>query len=93
MVYGNSVRITTVEVDGQMITRLQYRDFVWEWGKRDYPTRASKRSEMMRIAGGWPPDSALVTLADGDDPGMPSHFGGHVESIGPDRKRVTVYID
>lgn len=70
------------------------------WGKFVYEERGGgagftqRRRTFERIAGEWPDDATLITLADGDDPEHPHHFGGFVEAgDGPSVKRITVYTD
>lgn len=70
-----------------------------QWGKFVYEERGGgagftqRRRIFERIEGDWPDDTTLITLADGDDPEHPHHFGGFVEDRGPDAKHITVYTD
>ena len=70
------------------------------WGGFVYDERGGgagftqSRRILKRIEGDWPDDATLITLADGDDPDHPHHFGGVVvDGDGPDEKRITVYTD
>ena len=54
---------------------------------------ANKSVVLQRVEGEWPDDATLITLADGDDPEHPSHFGGKVWRYAAGMRRVTVYID
>ena len=46
-----------------------------------------------RVSGEWPSDKDLITIADGDDPESPHHFGGQVHTIGTDRRSVHILTD
>ncbi len=70
------------------------------WGKFVYEERGGgagfnhSRRTLQRIEGEWPDDATLITLADGDDPEQPHHFGGFVrDGDGPNEKHITVYTD
>jgi hypothetical protein len=43
--------------------------------------------------GVWPSDDDLITLCDGATPPKRFHFGGEVEDLSKDHKRIVVYID
>lgn len=71
---------------------------IHEWGEFRYAMYggsgySNKWRIIKRLAGEWPTDAQLITLADGDDPDHPSHFGGRVDALHNDTKHVTVYVD
>lgn len=72
--------------------RRKFGEFVWD--EDSLPGSNSRKvKQMTRIEGYWPDDESLITLADGDEPPRKFHFGGIVERISSDVRRVTVYID
>ena len=80
-------------VERYKVARRRWGQFVWDESIGP-GTNATKVVIMKRVAGDWPDNSALVTLADGDDPRYPNHFGGRVVPlIHSDKKTVEVYVD
>lgn len=77
--------------DGHTTRRMRWGEFVYE--DRSAGSRyGSKPVTFRRIEGEWPSNEALITLADGDDPAHPHHFGGTVNGFGEER-HIVVYTD
>ncbi len=80
------------------MTEREYKGFIFKARGRGQG-HAHKLVEIEKVGGEWPPDGALITIA--DDYSMivdgveltPRHFGGDVIYLGGNRKMVKVYTD
>lgn len=79
--------------EGYKVRRMRWGGFVYEERGGGAGFNQSRRT-FERVEGEWPDDDTLITLADGDDPDHPRHFGGFVkDGDGLYVKHITVYTD